>query len=88
MNIQHHSDRRSFLAALGGMALTPAVWGQTVNSVPAARDWSGNTPLQYPDPDVVALDPRFNKYIVGNTPMRRLYTGTLWSVSALERYSE
>ena len=26
--------------------------------MPAPRDWSGQTPLQYPDPDIVALDPR------------------------------
>ena len=43
------------------------------------RDWSGQHPIQYPDPDVVALDPRFRKYMVANTPIRRLYTGTLWS---------
>jgi gluconolactonase len=73
-------DRRTFLTALmGGMALAPAAFAQKVNSVPAPRDWSGNTPLQYPDPDVLSLDPRFDKYIVGNTPMRRHYTGTMWS---------
>jgi gluconolactonase len=53
-----------------------------LGSVAAAqqtRDWSGQHPIQYPDPDVVALDPRFRKYMVANTPIRRLYTGTLWS---------
>ncbi|HVY92398.1 MAG TPA: SMP-30/gluconolactonase/LRE family protein [Bryobacteraceae bacterium] len=72
--------RRNFLiAALGGAALAPALMAQKVNPVPAPRDWSGNTPLQYPDPDVLSLDPRFDKYIIGNTPMQRLYTGTFWS---------
>jgi gluconolactonase len=77
---QKQPDRRAFLAAaLSGAALAPGVWAQSVNPVPAPRDWSGNTPLQYPDPDVVALDKKFGPYIVGNTPMKRLYTGTLWS---------
>ena len=46
---------------------------------PTPRDWSGQEPLQYPDPDIVALDNRFRRYIVGNTPIRRLHTGTLWA---------
>ncbi|MBI4875022.1 MAG: SMP-30/gluconolactonase/LRE family protein [Acidobacteria bacterium] len=58
-------DRRSFLTA--------AVLAQ------APRDWSGKTPVRYPDPDVVVLDPRFAKYKVGNTPIQRLYTGALWA---------
>ena len=77
---QNQPDRRAFLAAaLGGAALAPAAFAQSAISVPAPRDWSGNTPLQYPDPDVVALDKRFAPYIVGNTPIKRLHTGTLWA---------
>ena len=85
-----NQDRRSFLAAtLGGVALAPALRlvaagqppaaQQPVSPVPAPRDWSGHTPLQYPDPDVVALDNRFRRYMVGNTPIKRLHTGTLWA---------
>src|SRR3954451_24274491 len=80
-----NSSRRSFLgAALGGVALGPtlrpaAQAPAAPSPVPAPRDWSGQTPLQYPDPDVVALDPRFRRYMVGNTPIRRLHTGTLWA---------
>ncbi len=47
--------------------------------MPVQRDWSGKQPLAYPDPDIVALDPRFRRYIVANTPLRRLHTGTLWA---------
>jgi len=69
--------RRSFLAtALGGAV---AAAQSTVSPKPTLRDWSGQTPVQYPEPDVVALDNRFRKYIVGNTVIKRLYTGTLWS---------
>lgn len=36
-------------------------------------------PVRYPDPDIVSLDKRFDKYKIGNTPIRRLYTGMLWA---------
>jgi hypothetical protein len=36
-------------------------------------------PTRYPDPDIIALDKRFNKYKLGNTPIQRLYRGTLWA---------
>ena len=73
--------RRSFLlAALGGVALAPAAAQQpAVSGRPTPRSWSGDQLVQYPDPDVVALDNRFGKYIVGNTVIQRLYTGTLWA---------
>src|SRR6202790_139760 len=76
-------DRRSFLAAVvGGAALkaaaqTPA--SPPPNPVPASRNWSGEQPVRYPEPDVVALDNRFRRYIVGNTVIRRLHFGTLWA---------
>lgn len=66
-----NTDRRTFLtAALGAAALR----GQA-----ADRDWSGKNPIRYPDPDIVVVDQKFNKYKIGNTPIQRLYTGTLWS---------
>jgi len=81
-------NRRSFLVAgLGGLAIaaprrtaaqTPGLQ-QPVSPVPTPRDWSGQQPLQYPDPDVVALDNRFRRYMVASTPIRRLHTGTLWA---------
>jgi len=45
----------------------------------AERDWSGKNPVRYPDADLISLDKRFDKYKIGNTPIQRLYTGTLWS---------
>ena len=52
---------------------------QQVSPVPTPRDWSGQNPLPYPDPDIIALDNRFRPYIIFNTPIQRLYTGTLWA---------
>jgi len=62
-------NRRSFLTAA---ALLPA-------AANAQRDWSGQNPVRYPDPDIVVLDKRFAKYKVGNTPIQRLFTGCLWA---------
>jgi gluconolactonase len=71
-------NRRSFLTALGAAALAPAARAQ-VSETPTPRDWSGQTPVHYPDPDVIALDNRFRRYMVGNTSIKRLYTGTQWA---------
>ena len=73
--------RRAFIQS--GMALTAALpmvlSAQTPITQYKPRDWSGNTPLRYPDPDLIALDPRFQRYILFNTPIQRHYTGTLWA---------
>ena len=45
----------------------------------AGRDWSGLNPIHYPDPNIIKLDPRFAKYVIGNTCIRRLHTGSLWT---------
>ncbi|HKX00692.1 MAG TPA: SMP-30/gluconolactonase/LRE family protein [Bryobacteraceae bacterium] len=66
-------NRRSFLTAGAFGALAASAAAQS------PRDWSGKNPVRYPDPDILVLDKRFNKYKIGNTPIQRLYTGTLWS---------
>src|SRR3954464_16089742 len=68
------ASRRDFLRrfAVAGGALTLA------RTAPA-RDWTGADPVRYPDPDVVALDPRFGRYKIGNAPIQRLATGSLWA---------
>jgi gluconolactonase len=73
--------RRSFLrTTLGAAALSRAALAQQTNSgTPAPRSWSPDQPVRYPDPDVATLDDRFRKYIVGNTVIQRLFTGTLWA---------
>jgi len=63
--------RRSFLAAAAA----------TLGTAALGRDFGPHAPpVRYPDPDIVALDKkRFGKYLIGNTPIKRLYTGTLWA---------
>jgi len=73
-------DRRAFLALAAGASIAASrEQGAQVSPAPTPRDWSGEAPIRYPDPDVVALDPRFNRYIVGNTTIRRHHIGTLWA---------
>ena len=62
--------RRSFLTAA---AAVPAVLAQQ------QRDWSGQSPVRYTDPDVVTLDKRFTKYVIGNASIERLWTGARWA---------
>ena len=75
-------NRRSFLTATFlGSALAPAMARQQLSEIAPyqPRDWSGRSPVGYPDPDIVALDPRFRPYMLFNTPIRRHHTGTLWA---------
>jgi gluconolactonase len=64
-------QRRSFLAAAAA-AFVPA-------SAQTPRDWSGRQPVRYPDPDIITLDPRFDKYRINNTVIQKLHTGTGWA---------
>lgn len=69
-------DRRGFLSAAASAAATTAL-AQAARAM--ERDWTGQKPVRYPDPDIVALDPRFAKYKLGNTPIQRIATGFLWA---------
>jgi gluconolactonase len=62
--------RRSFLGAAA--SLVPAA-AQT------PRDWAGREAIRYPDPDIVSLDRRFDKYKIGSAAIERLYTGARWA---------
>jgi len=76
------TSRRAFLAATIGTAASLRAGAQApaqVSPVPAPRDYSKLEPIPYPDPDIIALDPRFRRYIIFNTPIRRLHIGTLWA---------
>ena len=78
-------NRRCFVSSLAAATATAAAQAPAP-SLPAStppsatnRDWTGQVPVQYPDPDVVALDPRFRKYMIGNTTIKRLHIGTQWA---------
>jgi gluconolactonase len=66
--------RRAFLAKAAALA---GVTAMAPNAY--ARNFEpGAAPQRYPDPDIVVIDKRF-KSKLGNTPIQRLYTGTLWA---------
>jgi len=80
-------ERRRFLQRAGMAAFATAA---TADAFAQALDASAleglapdryapdAPPMRYPEPDVISLDPRF-KYKLGNTPIMRLYRGTLWA---------
>jgi gluconolactonase len=77
------SNRRAFLTsslglAAAGFARAQAPQQQQISPTPAPRDWSRENPLHYPDPDILALDNRFRRYII-NSQIKRLHTGMLWA---------
>lgn len=56
----------------------PAAPPSTVSTPP--RDFGPHaSPVTYMDPDIVIVDPVFGSYVQGNTPLKRLWTGALWS---------
>ncbi len=62
-------NRRAFLGtAVAGLA-----------AAQSQRDWNSNSPIRYPDPDIISLDKKFDKYKIGNTQIRRIHTGVLWA---------
>jgi gluconolactonase len=76
-------SRRAFVAGALSAAATISVEAQAprqdISPLPVARDWSGERPIAYPDPDIVALDPRFGPYVIFNAAIQRLHTGTAWA---------
>ena len=76
---QHdEKTRRSFLRKVSGIAALTAMAPQAF-----ARNfidkYDADGPIaRYPNPDVMVLDKRF-KYKLGNTPILRLYRGTMWA---------
>jgi gluconolactonase len=65
--------RRTFLRGGAALAASGLAAAQT------ARDWSGANPIRFPDPDLVSLEKGFDKYRISNTPIQRLYTGSMWA---------
>jgi gluconolactonase len=84
----HRISRRGIIAgaatmtAFGAEAQTPA---NTVGTPPSVitnppRQWGrGAAPDIYPDPDIIVVDPAFRQYRIGNTGIRRAWTGFKWA---------
>jgi gluconolactonase len=83
-------SRRRVLETMGlasGAVLAAPLAAQTSSAVEPLstvsnprRDFSPDAPpAPYPDPDVLVVDPAFNALRVFNSPIQRLYTGSLWA---------
>jgi gluconolactonase len=90
---EEHVSRRDLIKRIGAAAGLAAVAPRFIAAqTPAAvkrdplstvtmppRDFGPDAPPgTYPDPDVLAIDPAFNRYRVGNTAIHRLWTGGMW----------
>src|SRR5689334_8514057 len=79
--------RRELLSAAGAgvsLAVTRAALGREIRHAPSRegpfpRGLPSPEWVRYPEPNIRALDPRFNKYMVGNTYIERLWTGAMWA---------
>ena len=40
-----------------------------------ASRWESASPIRYPDPDIVVLDPRFQHMVLGHAAIERIATG-------------
>ncbi len=68
-------DRRTLLRSAATLAATTMIATDAL-----ARDFGrGAEPQRYPDPDIVVIDPKRFKAKVGNTAIKRLFTGCLWA---------
>jgi gluconolactonase len=75
---------KKFGVAAGALVSTPAVFAQqpappTTVTVPA-RDFGPTAPpnVYFNDPDVLSVDPAFDRLVQPNAPIQRLWTGGLW----------
>jgi gluconolactonase len=90
----HERDRaisRRGLLKLAGAAAVAAPWAvqaqtpqqvgppTTVTNPPRDFGPNGAPTTYFSDPDIIAVDPSFNGLAQGNTPIKRLWTGSLWA---------
>src|SRR3954447_10284475 len=74
----NHS-RRQILASFGACAAAVAANPFSGQAASTERDWSGNTPVRYPDPNVISLDKQFDKYRLTTAAVERIATGFRWA---------
>lgn len=74
-----HLSRRDFLGGTMTAVATTALLTSGAHADAATREWSASQPIRYPDPDIISLDPRFDRYLIGNTTIQRIHVGNLWA---------
>ena len=66
-------NRRSLLTGAATLAVSSSALAQQDRYSPGAAV------IRYPDPDIIAIDKRYEALKIGNTPIQRLQTGSMWS---------
>jgi gluconolactonase len=69
--------RRSFLTAAAATTAAVATSAFGADKWGRDRDWTGNTPVAYPEPAWEIMDKKFGGR-QGNAKLERLWTGALW----------
>ena len=67
------------MSAPGSGVNAPAIGAIAAIAAPARDFGSEASPLGYPDPDVISMQPAFDRLMQRNTPLLRLWTGALWA---------
>src|SRR5262245_55448715 len=73
----HHDQHREATAMMLGrrsFMITGAAAAADFGAGSGAA-WAAETPIRYPDPNIKVLDPRFQKYVLGNAAIERLAGG-------------
>ncbi len=57
------------------MAASLTIGSAEIGAGSGGSRWESSTPIRYPDPDIKVLDPRFQKYVLGNAAIERIAGG-------------
>lgn len=76
-------NRRSLLTGAVALTASAALAQQQEKGSAFDRYSPGAAPIRYPDPDIIALDKRYEPLMIGNTPIQRLHTGSMWAEGVL-----
>src|SRR5487761_39292 len=74
-----HSTAATAAGSLAAAAAFARARQDPPGTTPPPRNWNDPSSVAYPDPAIEAFDPRFKKYVVGTTEVRRLWTGAEWT---------
>jgi gluconolactonase len=76
-------NRRSLLTGAVTLTASAALAQQQEKAGTFDRYSPGAAVIRYPDPDIIALDKRYEPLMIGNTPIQRLHTGSMWAEGVL-----
>jgi gluconolactonase len=57
------------------MTMTEQTTASQATGSAGRNRWTSSEPIRYPDPDIIVLDPRFERMILGHAAIERIATG-------------